>query len=78
MLFLTPLPMPDSPETAIYPTGWGLPATAASRLWLRRERWLRRRRDVVGYEGEVSVIGNKLAAPGRNATIRLAVCAGNE
>jgi len=78
MLFLTPLLTSDSPEAAIYPTGWGLPAVAALRLWLRRERWLHRRRDVVGYEAEVSVIGNKLAAPGRSATIRLAVCAGNE
>lgn len=74
MLFLTPLLSPDSPEAAIYPTGWGLPAMAALRLWLRRERWLHRRRDVVGYEAQVSVIGNKLAAPGRSATIRLAVC----
>lgn len=78
MLFLTPLLTPDSPEAAIYPPGWGLPAMAALRLWLRRERWLHRRRDVVGYEAEVSVIGNKLAAPGRSATIRLAVCAGSE
>lgn len=77
MLFLTPLLAPDAPEAAIYPTGWTLPAVAALRLWLRRERWLHRRRDVIGYEAEVSVIGNKLAAPRRSARIRLAVGASN-
>lgn len=70
LLFLSALP-PGSPLPDAYPRGGGLAHYAAVRLLIRRERWLYHQRDVSGYEAQVVVIKNRLAAEGGRATVAL-------
>jgi recombination protein RecA len=52
-----------------YPPHATLPHYAALRLLIQKERWLYRRRDVAGYEAQVVVVKNKLAAAGQRVRI---------
>jgi recombination protein RecA len=70
LLFLTSLA--PAQETAVsYPQGAALPHFATLRLLLHKEQWLYKQRDVVGYEAQVLVIKNKLAAPGVQVRITI-------
>lgn len=70
LLFLSSLP-PGSSMPGIYPRHGGLAHYAAVRLLIWRERWLYHQRDVSGYEAQVAVAKNRLAAEGGQATIVL-------
>jgi len=70
LLFLTSPANGGYSSPANYPDGLSLPYCATLRLLIERERWLRRRGDVWGYSAQVTVIKNKLAAPGKRARIR--------
>lgn len=71
LIFLTPLQFGDTQSQANYPSGFALPNYATVRLLLEKERWLRRGRDVRGYEARVIVLKNKLGPEGRNARIAI-------
>jgi recombination protein RecA len=70
-IFLTPLYFGDAQSADNYPGGFALPQYAAVRLLIEKERWLRKGRDVRGYQARVTVLKNKLAAAGRQATIAI-------
>lgn len=70
LVFLSGLP-PGSPLPDAYPRGGGLAHYAAVRLLIWRERWLYHQRDVTGYEAQVAVVKNRLAAEGGRATVAL-------
>ena len=44
---------------------------AALRLWVEKQRWLKARQDIQGYEAQVTVLKNRLAPPGRRAKIKI-------
>ncbi len=74
LLFLTTLATSGSEsavDTVFYPQQAPLPHFTTVRLLLRRKRWLYRQRDVCGYEVQVIVIKNKLAAPGRQVHLAI-------
>lgn len=71
LLFLTLLPPGQSPSAADYPSGATLPHYATVRLFLQRERWSYKRRDVSGYEARVFIAKNKFAAAERTAHIAI-------
>lgn len=70
LLFLTSLPL-EQGEAAAYPQQAALPHFATVRLLLQKEQWLYRQHDVYGYEAQVLVVKNKLAAPGATARITI-------
>ncbi len=65
LLFLMSLPAGANG----YPAHATLPHYAALRLLIQKERWLYRRRDIAGYEAQVVVVKNKLAAAGQQVRI---------
>lgn len=69
LLALTPLHDPGDDLLTCYPSGYGLRHLAAVRLWVQKEKWLYRRRDIQGYQSRVLVAKNKLAPAGQTATI---------
>ena len=71
LLFLTTLERNEDGTAVPYPSGAALPHYATLRLLLRRERWLYQQHDIYGYETEVLVLKNKLAAPGGQARLTL-------
>lgn len=72
LLFLSALPPgPEAAGPHAYHGDTGLPHYAAVRLLIQRERWLYRRGDVAGYEAQVLVLKNRLAAEGRTASIAI-------
>lgn len=79
LIFLTPLYFGDAASMNNYPSGFALPHYAAVRLLIEpvpadrpgKERWIRKRRDVRGYQARVTVLKNKLAAAGRQVTIAI-------
>ncbi len=71
LVFLTPLYFGNAASEDNYPSGFALPHYAAVRLLIEKERWLKKRRDVRGYRARVTVIKNKLAPSGKNATIEI-------
>jgi len=71
LLFLSALPPGSPPTLDGYPGQTGLPHYAAVRLLIQRERWLYRRGDVAGYEAQVLVVKNRLAAEGARAEIAI-------
>ena len=71
LVFLTSLHFGDAASKDNYPSGFALPHYAAMRLLIKKERWIKRRRDVRGYRAKVTVIKNKLAAAGKSATIEI-------
>jgi RecA/RadA recombinase len=54
-----------------YPSGFALPHYAALRLLIEKERWIRKQRDVRGYQARVTVLKNKLGAEGKRAHIAI-------
>jgi len=70
LLFLTTLPATNGTAVA-YPRQGTLPHFASLRLLLEKEQWVYRQRDVVGYEAQVLVVKNKLAAPGPGVRITI-------
>ena len=60
----------ESPEGVASPLS-ALASTAAVRLQLVCERWLRRQGDVRGYEVRVEVLKNRLGPEGRAVTLSL-------
>ena len=75
LLFLTALSAVNDRVTkdgSHYPRQGILPHYTTLRLLFQRDRWLYRQRDVFGCETSITVIKNKLSAPGRQARITLA------
>lgn len=70
LIFLTSLTAGGHSSPANYPSGFGLPYYATMRLLIERERWLRRGSDIRGYSARMTVVKNKLAAPGKRTRIR--------
>jgi len=70
-LFLTPLHFGDATSMDNYPSGFALPHYAAVRLLIEKERWIRKQRDVRGYQARVTVLKNKLGAAGKRAHIAI-------
>jgi recombination protein RecA len=73
LLFLVSLPAGQAPSMAHYPAGSTLPNHAAVRLFIRREQWLYKEQDIRGYQAQVEVIKNKLAAAGKRAPVALTI-----
>jgi recombination protein RecA len=71
LLFLTTLPAHSPPDLAHYPAHLPLPGYTAVRLLLQRERWLYRRRDIIGYQAQLLVVKNKLGPAGRQVSLAL-------
>jgi recombination protein RecA len=70
-IFLTPLHFGDAASTHNYPSGFDLPHHAAVRLLIEKERWLQKRRDIVGYQAKVSVLKNVFGPSGKNVSIEI-------
>lgn len=78
LVFLSGLPPGDGRPPgdaaallAAYPRHNSLPHYAAVRLLIQREQWLYEQRDIAGYEAQVVVVKNRLAAEGKQATIAI-------
>jgi recombination protein RecA len=71
LVFLTPLYFGEATSLDNYPSGFALPHYAAVRLLVEKEEWIRKRRDIRGYQARVTVLKNKLAAAGRSVTIAI-------
>lgn len=78
LLFLTPLPTNNKPlqngnksSLADYPAGAALPHFAAVRLFIQRESWIYKDRDIRGYQAQVVILKNKLGPPGNPISINL-------
>jgi RecA/RadA recombinase len=54
-----------------YPSGLALPHYATVRLLIEKEQWLKKRRDVRGYQARVTVLKNKLGTSGKSASIAI-------
>jgi recombination protein RecA len=68
LLFLTsPAPELSTP----YPPGFDLAQAAALRLEVNRQRWLRQRGSVRGYEARVAILRSRWAEPGGQTTVRI-------
>jgi recombination protein RecA len=82
LLFLVSLGPGRQPSMAHYPAGSALPHHAAVRLFIQREQWIYRQQDIRGYQAQVEVIKNKVAAAGQRAAIAITfngtVAAGGE
>ncbi len=52
-------------------SGLDLPHHAAVRLLIGKERWLKNRRDVVGYTSQVSVLKSTFSPPGKRTIIEI-------
>ncbi len=70
-VFLTPLHFGDAASMDNYPSGFALPHYAAVRLLIEKEKWIRKRRDVCGYQARVTVLKNKLGASGKSARVAI-------
>jgi recombination protein RecA len=68
LLFLTS-PGPEVSDP--YPPGFDLPQAAALRLEVSRQRWLRQRGSVRGYEARVTVLRSRWSEPGGQTTVRI-------
>lgn len=66
LLFLTS-PEPSDP----YPPGFDLSQAAALRLEVTRQRWLRQRGSVRGYEARITVLRTRWSEPGGQTTVRV-------
>jgi RecA/RadA recombinase len=70
-LFIT-IPLDNNPfNPANYPAGFPLAELAAVRLWTQNESWTYKDSLATAYKATVTVIKNRLAAPGLGADIRL-------
>ena len=71
LLFLT-TPSPEGSESSnSYPPGLDLAQAAALRLEVSRQRWLRQRGTMRGYEARVTVLRSRWSEPGGQATVRI-------
>jgi recombination protein RecA len=73
LLFLSPLPAGKNSSLAAYPAGLALPHFAAVRLFIQRESWIYKDRDISGYQAQVLVLKNKLGPAGKRISISLAL-----
>lgn len=73
LLFLSPLPPGKNSSLAAYPAGVALPHFAAVRLFIQRESWIYKDRDISGYQAQVLVLKNKLGPAGQRISINLAL-----
>lgn len=87
LLCLTSLPVNSNPHSAArskasepsmaepsmvdYPDNSTLPHYATVRLFIQRERWIYKERDIRGYQAQVMVIKNKLGAAGKQTSITI-------
>jgi len=71
LIFLTPLQFGHAMSVDNYPSGFALPHYAAVRMLLKKEKWLKRGRDVRGYQAQVQILKNKLGQAGRQAKISI-------
>lgn len=69
LLVLTPLYEPGHDLRVCYPSEYELFQLATIRLWIEKEKWLYRHRDIKGYQSRVVVVKNKLAQAGQTAVI---------
>lgn len=72
LVFLTGLPPQSEWPLPAYPAYTGLPHYASVRLLIQRAQWLYRAHDVAGYEAQVLVVKNRLAAEGQRVVIGVA------
>ncbi len=63
----------ETPPLTSYPTDGALPHFASVRLFIRREFWIYKDRDIRGYQAIVQVLKNKLGPAGQEITIELEV-----
>jgi recombination protein RecA len=73
LLFLSPLPPGKNSSLSAYPAGLALPHFAAVRLFIQRESWIYKDRDISGYRAQVLVLKNKLGPAGQRISISLAL-----
>jgi recombination protein RecA len=77
LLFLSPLPAGKNNDRAggpvAYPPGLALPHFAAVRLFIQRESWIYKERDISGYQAQILVLKNKLGPAGERISISLAL-----
>ena len=71
LLFLTAPLSETSEPSGSYPSGFDLAQAAALRLEVTRQRWLRQRGSVRGYEARVMVLRSRWSEPGGQATVRI-------
>jgi recombination protein RecA len=71
LLFLTSLPTNSRPSLANYPMDLSLPHYAAVRLLIQREHWIYKQADIRGYQAQVLILKNKLAAGNKRASIAI-------
>jgi len=73
LLFLTTLPPKSAttPVPVMYPDNAPFPHHAAVRLFIQRERWIYRQRDIYGYQAQVLVVKNKLGPAGQQVRIAI-------
>jgi recombination protein RecA len=70
-IFLTPLHFGDATSMDNYPSGFALPHYAALRLLIKKEQWIKKRRDVRGYRALVTVLKNKLGPAEKSISIAI-------
>ncbi len=70
-LYLTLLPEADPFLHTNYPPGFPLHDAADVRLWVQDAGWIRRKSEVGGYRGVVTVIRNRLGPEGQSASLRI-------
>ena len=71
LLFLTTPSPEDSESSNSYPPGFDLAQAAALRLEVSRQRWLRQRGTMRGYEAQITVLRSRWSEPGGQATVRI-------
>lgn len=71
LLFLTSLPTTAHPTLDSYPNTSVLPHHAAVRLFIQRERWLYKQRDIRGYQAQILVVKNKLGPAGNGVGVTI-------
>ena len=71
LLFLTTPSLEDSELSNPYSPGFDLAQVAALRLEVSRQRWLRQRGTMRGYEARVTVLRSRWSEPGGQATVRI-------
>ena len=73
LLFLSPLTSGKNSSLASYPAGAALPHYATVRLFIQRESWIYKDRDISGYQAQILVLKNKLGPADKRISISLAL-----
>lgn len=71
VIFLTTTYFGPPGDEANYPPGLSLGHTAALRLALKREKWIRKHGDVRGYQATVTILKNRWAPPAGPVRIQI-------